>query len=421
MPQRDLNEMLNCLFTLVLIYLNRDPEAARHGSCQGTKSLGALALSTLRDYGLVQYAEEGDHLYLTREGAQEAVGALKYLQIALGASLGATREEVRGAWPRLYADEAAAGAGPLTMSEFVAAASEGRRPSHELRPPLSPTALADPPAAYHRDPANGKSLLLHLQLSLGERGSYGGYYGGYYGECYGRRGLGPCWRKVVVPAGLTFLDLHLVIQRCLCWTDQRPFGFLLTANRDNLLIGERDVRGEIPRPQTRKKKFRETRASLLRLADVFPKTHEATYAYGDGTPWEVAVRVLEVRDGVAGLGPQLIDGVGDAPPEWVVGVDGFEAFEDELYRSDRNVIRALSEADKKGFFPFELGVARERLAGFEEDRARWQALLDEQGEKDAAPPASDDDDDLRRFGDYEAYDDFDDPDYPGYDDPDIPL
>ena len=421
MPQRDLNEMLNCLFTLVLIYLNRDLEAARHGSCQGTKSLGALALSTLRDYGLVQYAEEGDHLYLTREGAQEAVGALKYLQIALGASLGATREEVRGAWPRLYADEAAAGAGPLTMSEFVAAASEGRRPSHELRPPLSPTALADPPAAYHRDPANGKSLLLHLQLSLGERGSYGGYYGGYYGECYGRRGLGPCWRKVVVPAGLTFLDLHLVIQRCLCWTDQRPFGFLLTANRDNLLIGERDVRGEIPRPQTRKKKFRETRASLLRLADVFPKTHEATYAYGDGTPWEVAVRVLEVRDGVAGLGPQLIDGVGDAPPEWVVGVDGFEAFEDELYRSDRNVIRALSEADKKGFFPFELGVARERLAGFEEDRARWQALLDEQGEKDVAPPASDDDDDLRRFGDYEAYDDFDDPDYPGYDDPDIPL
>ena len=417
MPQRDLNEMLNCLFTLVLIYLNQDPDAARHGSCQGTKSLGALALSTLRDYGLVQYAEEGDHLYLTREGAQEAVGALKYLQIALGASLGATREEVRGAWPRLYADEAAAGAGPLTMSEFVAAASEGRRPSYELRPPLSPTALADPPAAYHRDPANGKSLLLHLQLSLGERGSYGGYYG----ECYGRRGLGPCWRKVVVPAGLTFLDLHLVIQRCLCWTDQRPFGFLLTANRDNLLIGERDVRGEIPRPQTRKKKFRETRASLLRLADVFPKTHEATYAYGDGTPWEVAVRVLEVRDGVAGLGPQLIDGVGDAPPEWVVGVDGFEAFEDELYRSDRNVIRALSEADKKGFFPFELGVARERLAGFEEDRARWQALLDEQGEKDAAPPASDDDDDLRRFGDYEAYDDFDDPDYPGYDDPDIPL
>ena len=63
----------------------------------------------------------------------------------------------------------------------------------------------------------------------------------------------------------------------------------------------------------------------------------------------------------------------------------------------------------------------ERLAGFEEDRARWQALLDEQGEKDVAPPASDDDDDLRRFGDYEAYDDFDDPDYPGYDDPDIPM
>ena len=420
MPQRDLNQTLNCLFTLVLAYLNRDPdayEACPRGARQGGRALGALSLETLRDYGLVKFSEDGDCLFLTNEGQQEAVGALKYLQLALGGALGATHEEVRSAWPRLFVDQAAAGAGPLTLSEFVAASSERGRLSPGPRPPLSPTALADPPASYHRNPADGRSLLLHLQLALNDRRSYGGYFGGIYGDSYGRREIAPCWRKVVVPAGLTFLDLHLVIQRCLCWTDRRPFGFLLTAGRDNLLIGEREARKGVARPQTRKKKFVERRASMLRLGDVFPRTHEATYAYGTEAPWELAVRVLEVREGVAGLGPQLIDGVGDAPPEWVTSVDGFVAFEDELYRSGRNVIRALSEADAKGFFPFELGVARERLAGFETERARWQELLDGQ-EQRSAPPAADDDDDLRRFDGYEPCTD-DEEDYGGYDD--LPL
>ena len=414
MPQRSLNQTLSCLFTLVLAYLNRSPAAERHGSYQGTRSFCVSTLSTLRDYGLVEFADGGELLYLTEEGALEALGALKYLQLALGPSLGATREEIRAATPRLFADQAAAGAGPLTMTEFVAAVSDGGKSPLGLRAHFSPTALADPPAAYHRDSAEGRSLLIHLEVALNDRGSFGGYFGGLYGDSYGRRAVGPCWRKIVVPAGLTFLDLHLIIQRCLCWTDRRPFGFLLARNRDNLLVGEKDVLGAIPRPRTRKKKFVEERASELRLGDVFPRTCEATYCYGGGAPWEVSLRVLEAREGVSGLGPQLIDGVGDAPPEWVADVDGFVAFEDELYRSGRNVIRALAETGERGFFPFSLAVARERLASFEDDRARWQELLGGGGEKDL-PPA--DDDDLSRFGDYEACEEPDmrDADYDVYD------
>ena len=414
MPQRSLNQTLSCLFTLVLAYLNRSPAAERHGSYQGTRSFCVSTLSTLRDYGLVEFADGGELLYLTEEGALEALGALKYLQLALGPSLGATREEIRTATPRLFADQAAAGAGPLTMTEFVAAVSEGGKSPLGLRAHFSPTTLADPPATYHRDPAEDRSLLIHLEVALNERGSFGGYFGGLYGDSYGRRAVGPCWRKIVVPAGLTFLDLHLIIQRCLCWTDRRPFGFLLARNRDNLLVGEKDVLGAIPRPRTRKKKFVEERASELRLGDVFPRTCEATYCSGGGAPWEVSLRVLEAREGVSGLGPQLIDGVGDAPPEWVADVDGFVAFEDELYRSGRNVIRALAETGERGFFPFSLAVARERLAGFEDDRARWQELLGGGGEKDL-PPA--DDDDLSRFGDYEACEEPDmrDADYDVYD------
>lgn len=401
MPQRSLNQTLSCLFTLVLAYLNRSPAAERHGSYQGTRSFSVSTLSTLRDYGLVEFADGGEFLYLTEEGAVEALGALKYLQLALGPSLGATREEVRAATPRLFADQATAGAGPLTMTEFVAAVSDGGKSPLGLRAHFSPTALADPPAAYHRDSAEAHSLVIHLEVALNDRGSFGGYFGGLYGNSYGRRAVGPCWRKIVVPAGLTFLDLHLIIQRCLCWTDRSPFGFLLACNRDNLLVGEKDVLGAIPRPRTRKKKFVEERASELRLGDVFPRTCEATYCYGGGAPWEVSLRVLEAREGVSGMGPQLIDGVGDAPPEWVADVDGFVAFEDELYRSGRNVIRALAESGEKGFFPFSLGVARERLAGFEDDRARWQELLGGDGKKNL-PPA--DDDGLSHFGGYEAPD-----------------
>lgn len=412
---RDLNQTLNCLFTLALLVLNREEDAWRDSSPAYSRQMREATLVTLRDYGLVNYADGSDGVFVTEEGKREALGVIKYLQLALGPALGATHDEIRGSWPRLFADQSAAGAGPLTMSEFVAAVAPGGRLPSPAGTPFSPTVLADPPASYHRDQASEQSLLLHLQLALNERGSYCGYFGGFYGEAYGSRGLAPCWRKVVVPAGLTFLDLHLIIQRCLSWTDERPFGFLLSTSRGNLLIGEPDVRGAIARPQTRKKKFMEVRASTMRLGDVFPRTHEATYAYGEGAPWEVAIRVLETHDGLTGLGPQLIDGVGDAPPEWVVGADGFAAFEDELYRSSRNVIRALSEASEKNFAPFALGVARERLAGFEQDRARWQTLLDDLAEK-GAPPQLDDDDDLSRFAGYETCEDPVELDDDAYDD-----
>lgn len=392
MPPRDLNETLDCVFTLVTIYLNRDLDAERHGICRAGRALGAGPLATLCGYGLARYADEGDQVYLTDEGMREARGVLKYLQLALGESLGATREEIRGAEPRLFADEAAEGAGPLTMSEFMAAVTEGGRLSPRPRAPFSPTALAEPPDSYRRDMGDDRSLVIRLRLSLGHLGQawrHQGYYGGPYGELPGSRGLATCWRKVIVPAGLTLLDLHLVIQRCFSWEDRGPFGFLLVRGRDNLLVGERAARGGVALPRTRKKKFMEEAASALRLADVFPRTREATYAYGADGPWEVDMRVEEVRTGLAALGPQLLDGVGDAPPEWSANSDEFLAFQDELYRSGRSIIRMLSAADERGFAPFSLGVARERLAGFERDRARWQEVLDGRSGDDEGAAASD--------------------------------
>ena len=122
MSFRDLNHTLSCLFTLVLLAMNKEHSSYYDDAGEATSTLDVTTLSTLRDYGLVQYVDEGDCVYLTAEGQREALGALKYLQLALGPSLGAAHDEVQGAWPRLFADQAAAGAGPLTMSEFVAAA-----------------------------------------------------------------------------------------------------------------------------------------------------------------------------------------------------------------------------------------------------------------------------------------------------------
>ena len=423
MQHQDLNQFLNCLFTLVVAYLNLDQEAARHGACQSTRSFDEGVLATLRSYGLVEYSDAGNHLSITAEGEREAMGALKYLQLALGPSMGASHDEIRCAWPRLFADEAAAGAGPLTTSEFVAAVRESGRLSPEPRPSFSPTALLDPPASYHRDAQDARSLLMRLELKLGkgtpQRYHFSNYYGYPPSGGYDRT----CWRKVLVPAGLTFLDLHLIIQRCLCWKDLRPFGFLLSNSKGNLLIGERGTFGGIPLPKTRRKKFLERRASELRLGEVFPRTQDATYSYGDGTPWEVIVTVLEAHEGISGMGPQLVDGVGDAPPEWVVGAEGFDAFENELYGSSRNVIRALSRADATGFFPFNIEVARERLSGFEDDRARWQAVLDGQAEKnEPEPPGADPDDDLSRFDGYKCCEDPEDEGYEDYADyDDIPV
>ena len=358
----DLNEKLSCLFILSLIYLNRDFEAERYSSYESPQKYDPALLSKLEDYGLVRYSPEGDSVFLTPEGVVEARGVLKFLQMEVGPRIGASALDIQKAEPELFVEDAAFGAGPLTTTELVYALAGVTSQAHKSNPAPVPTALENPPEAYGRDMGDRRSFCFKVSVSI-PLSSY--YYRSYY----------QCWRTILVPAGFTFLDLHVAIQDVLSWQDKQPFGFLLTSNKKNLLIGERGACGDVALPQTSKRKIVETQASSLRLNEVFPKTREAIYRYGTQTNWIHSVSLVSTELGLAKLGPQLLDGSGDAPPEWTRSPQDFKAFRDKLYGSERTLIEALAEAGKRGFSPFDHATVRRRLASFEDDRAAWQQRI----------------------------------------------
>lgn len=367
-----LNQRLSDLFVLALIYLARDYDVARHGHFQAPRQYDPCILEDLERCGLLRFSPEGSIVCLTSEGCQEARGVLKFLQLQLGPRVGASLRDIQLATPMLLAGEAAYGAGPLTTTELVYALA-GVAPRSGRRPPdLTPNILEDPPLDYNRDPYDRRAFQLRVSLSLET------------GPGYLRSGR-ECWRTLVVPAGITFLDLHVIIQLAFTWEDEQPFGFLLTSKRKNLLIGEREACGDVALPQTGMRKIVEERASSLRLNEVFPKTQNAVYRYGTKTNWRHSIALMSTEKGLAELGPQLLDGLGDAPPEWVGSVGEFIEFRKGLYADDHALIRALSSEGERGYIPFELPTARQRLAGFEAARAAWQGRLGSAAEEDNIP------------------------------------
>ena len=362
MPDHDLNRSLSRILVLALAYLGRSSEADRFGSVRSPATYPAGTLRELRDAGLVHLSGEGGTLYLTEEGVREARGLLKYVQLELARSLGCTLPDVLAADPLLLAEEVAFGAGPLTASELAYALAGVRGAGKGATANLRPTALEVPPASYGRDAENGQALLLKVELPLYQPSRYWSHRS--------------CWRKLLMPAGFTFLDLHIAIQRTLCWRDERPFGFLAHRGRKNLLIGEREVCGDIAIPSTRKRKLEERHASSVRLSEIFSAESSVEYRYGTTGPWGLHVSLAGTAEGLACAGPQLLDGAGDAPPEWVEDIEQFEQFLDELYQDDRQLTSALARAGERGFVPFDHALVRARLMGFEEDRAHWQTRLE---------------------------------------------
>ncbi len=137
----------------------------------------------------------------------------------------------------------------------------------------------------------------------------------------------PCWREIVLPALATFADLHDAVQSAFLWWDYHLHRFeLRTRGEDVEIMNAREIAefeeewgagGSRPR--------RVDSASLL-LSDVFPRTRKARYFYDYGDGWEHDIRFVEAIDSYDGELPACTAGAGDAPPEDVGGIGGFEHF-----------------------------------------------------------------------------------------------
>lgn len=137
--------------------------------------------------------------------------------------------------------------------------------------------------------------------------------------------LHPCWREIIVPSDIPFSVFHMMIQSAFLFVGYHQYDFSLRTRGERVRIGEgaptaaygASAPGESDRA---------VEASTLYLDEVFPKTKTATYSYDYGDGWECKIRFVESIGGYSGPWPLCTAGSGDAPPEDVGGIGGFERY-----------------------------------------------------------------------------------------------
>lgn len=138
------------------------------------------------------------------------------------------------------------------------------------------------------------------------------------------------WRRIQVPLGYTFFDLHVAIQDALGWSDSHLHGFRVLQKRglrpiviqypspdDDFDYGERDERKEL-------------------IADYFDKTtKQCTYEYDFGDGWVHTVLFeKELPTDADTAYPRCIAGKNACPPDDCGGVGGYEYLQEVLNDSN---------------------------------------------------------------------------------------
>jgi hypothetical protein len=167
-------------------------------------------------------------------------------------------------------------------------------------------------------------------------------------------------REVLVPANITFKQLHSVIDKAYSWWDyETQFNFMFYkagnhgTNPDFMLYEERDP-SSFPansKPMTG-----------IRLSDYLPEYRTFKYFYDYAADWQHFIELTGVVENCAEELPLLLSGEGDAPPEKVGGVKGFADFLDKLKNGSYAERKAKQRWGKHyGYEPFDLEAVREEV------------------------------------------------------------
>ena len=159
------------------------------------------------------------------------------------------------------------------------------------------------------------------------------------------------WRRVEVPAGLSLLDLHHVLQGAMGWTDSHLHQF----EHDGLMYGPPD------------REFGEAMISerKTRVGHILDRPRaRLTYEYDFGDGWEHEVVVEAMGEPVPDARyPRVTDGKRACPPEDVGGPSGYEDFLAAVANPEHEEHASMLEWIGGPFDPesFDVIVANDRV------------------------------------------------------------
>ena len=160
------------------------------------------------------------------------------------------------------------------------------------------------------------------------------------------------WRRLMVPASMALLDLHLAIQGAMGWTNSHLHQFEI----DGKSYGEPDEYGEI---EIVSEKGQKLSAALGKGVTEF------MYQYDFGDNWQHRIVVEQAQKAhPAWLGPLCVAGERACPPEDIGGAHGYQEFLEAIADPEHDEHVHLLTWVGGIFDPngFDINSANERIA-----------------------------------------------------------
>lgn len=138
-------------------------------------------------------------------------------------------------------------------------------------------------------------------------------------------------RRLLVPLGITFADLHKIIQVAFDWRGVHLHGFMLLDDRGqpvlNLACKVDEIFDPLDDGQT-------VWDQDVRIDDSMKKRQQIRYTYDYGDNWCHEITVLDVVSDYDKNYPICIMAEGNRPPEDVGGIPGYEAYQTAIGNPD---------------------------------------------------------------------------------------
>ncbi|UNC91237.1 plasmid pRiA4b ORF-3 family protein [Candidatus Contubernalis alkaliaceticus] len=131
------------------------------------------------------------------------------------------------------------------------------------------------------------------------------------------------WRRIVTPVDITFNQLHEILQVAFDWNSSHLYNFRITDESGQCVV---EVVSEY---EDMDGSFQDCETLLdydVSLRDYLGEQYKIVYLYDYGDNWEHEIKEQRVIAGHDNNYPVCIMGEGNAPPEDVGGVHGYEEF-----------------------------------------------------------------------------------------------
>jgi hypothetical protein len=133
-------------------------------------------------------------------------------------------------------------------------------------------------------------------------------------------------RKLRVPANITFPQLHEILQKAFGWRGRHLHSFGMFDKWSENYYAQPEIELVPDVEEERQYKDYAADENGVKLSEYIPKYRKILYTYDYGDDWHHYIEVDAVIEDCEGELLVLLSGEGDAPPEDVGGVGGFDDF-----------------------------------------------------------------------------------------------